>query len=143
MKRIIMLAALTAPLVLTGGLAAAQGTKPVTSGAVIRGLTLDGPVGTAGKPAAATCDFSKDEVGQAGRLTGSSVNCGPGGTKQQNIAGLPTRFNAYCVINAPVTGARVIQAPIPGDAKHCDLSGITPKDATKQFGGAVWRSVAQ
>jgi hypothetical protein len=138
MKRIFLLAALTVPMALTGGIAAAQGTKPVTTGAVIRGVTLPG-AGTPGSKAAATCDFSGEEVNQAGRMTGASVNCGPGGTTQQNIVGLPPRFNAYCVINAPVSGARLIQAPIPDDAKHCDLSGITPKDATGQFKGAIWR----
>ena len=140
MKRIIVLAVLTAPMALTGGIAAAQGTKPVTSGAVIRGLTLPGPPGVPGTSARATCKFSNDPVGQDGRLTDSSVNCGPGGTVQQNLVGLPAYFNAYCAINAPVKGARLIQAPIPGsNDKHCDLSGITPADATKQFKGAVWR----
>ena len=140
MKRIFLLAALTAPLVLIGGIAAAQGTKPVTSGAVIRGVTLPLPAGAPGTKAAATCNFSDEEVNQAGQMTGASVNCGPGGTTQQNLVGLPARFNAYCVTNAPLKGAaRLIQAPIPDDARHCDLSAITPKDATGQFGGAIWR----
>jgi len=138
MKRTILLAALAAPMVLAGGLAAAQGTKPVKSGAVIRGLTLPG-AGVPGTSAGATCKFSNDPVGPHGRLTEASVNCGPGGTVQQNILGLPAYFNAYCAINAPVKGARLIQATIPGNANHCDLSGITPADATKQFKGAVWR----
>jgi hypothetical protein len=146
MKRIFLLAVLTAPMVLTGGLAAAQnGTKPVKSGAVIRGLTLPG-VGIPGDPTGTTCDFSREEVNQAGQMTGASVNCGPDGTTQQNIIGLPLFLNAYCETKAPLKGAaRLIQAPIPakpgspGNANHCDLSGITPKDATGQFKGAVWR----
>ncbi len=141
MKRIILIAALTAPMVLTGGLAAAQvGTQPVTSGAVIRGVTLAGPAGAAGTSAGpTTCDFSGEEVNQTGQMTGASVNCGANGTLQQNIVGLPARFNAYCATNAPPAGARLIPAPLPDDARHCDLSGITPKDATAQFGGAKWR----
>jgi hypothetical protein len=141
MKRIFLLATLIAPMVLTGGLAAAQnGTKPVESGAVIRGLTLPGG-GNPGDSTGTTCDFSKEEVNQAGQMTGASVNCGPGGTLQQNIAGLPVFLNAYCETKAPLKGAaRLIQAPIPpANPNHCDLSGITPKDATGQFGGAVWR----
>ncbi|MEA2944382.1 MAG: rhizosphere induced protein [Bradyrhizobium sp.] len=139
MKRTILCAALIAPMVLTGGIAVAQGTKPVTSGAVIRGVTLAGPVGAPGSKAAATCDFSGEQVNQNGRMTGASVNCGAGGTTQQNIVGLPARFNAYCAISAPPKGGRLIAAPVPDDARHCDLSGITPKDATGQFKGAVWR----
>lgn len=139
MKRIILLAVLTAPMVLGGDLAAAQGTKPVKSGAVIRGLILPGPPGPPGTSAQATCKFSNDPVGPHGRLTEASVNCGPGGTVQQNLLGLPGNFNAYCAINAPVSGARLIQASISGNANHCDLSGITPKEATKLFKGAVWR----
>jgi hypothetical protein len=140
MKRIFFLAALMAPMALSDFAAAQGGTKPVESGAVIRGLTLPLPVGVPGTKAAATCNFSDEAVDQAGRMTGASVNCGPGGTTQQNLAGLPARFNAYCVTNAPLKGvARLIPAPIPEDARHCDLSGITPKDATGQFGGAIWR----
>jgi hypothetical protein len=139
MKRIFLLAALTAPMVLTAGIAAAQGTKPVKSGAVIRGLTLPG-VGVPGTSTGTTCDFSGEDVNQAGQMTGASVNCRPGGTTQQNIIGLPLFLNAYCVTNAPLKGAaRLIQAPVPGNANHCDLSAITPKDATGQFKGAIWR----
>ncbi len=145
MRRIFLLAALMAPMLLTGGFAAAQGTKPVKSGAVIRGLTLPG-VGVPGTSTGTTCNFSGEEVNQAGQMTGASVNCGPDGTLQQNIVGLPLFLNAYCVTKAPLKGAaRLIQAPVPpspgnpGNANHCDLSGITPKDATGQFKGAVWR----
>jgi hypothetical protein len=72
-------------------------------------------------------------------MTGASVNCRPGGNLATTLPGLPGRFDAYCIINAPVKSARVIQAPMPDNANHCDLSGITPKDATGQFKGAVWR----
>jgi hypothetical protein len=139
MNRNILLAALAVPMVLTVDVAAARGTKPVKTGMVIRGQTLPPPVGAPGTSTGMPCDFSGDPVDAHGRLTDSSVNCGPGGTLPQNIVGLPVRFNAYCVIKAPVKSARLIQAPIQGDAKHCDLSGITPKDAMGQFKGAVWR----
>jgi hypothetical protein len=139
MKRNILLAALTVPLVLMAVSADAQGTKPVKTGVVIRGVTLSMPAGGPGTPAGATCDFSNDPVGQHGRLEGSSVNCAPGGTLQGTLFGLPGRFNAYCVVHAPVTGARLIESPIPDDPNHCDLSGITPKSATRQFKGARWR----
>jgi hypothetical protein len=133
---------LSIALALIAGVAAAEGTKPVTTGKVIRGLTLPPPPGAPGTPTGTTCDYSNentDPVDQNGTLTGSSVNCGPDGTLAQNLVGLPARFNAYCVIDAPVKSGRLIQASLPGDANHCDLSGIKPKDATGQFNGAVWR----
>jgi hypothetical protein len=139
MKRRILLAVIAVPIILTVGNADAKGVKPVTSGAVIRGVTLPPPASGTGTSTGKTCDFSGDPVDQHGRLEGSSVNCAPGGTLPQNLVGLPARFNAYCVITAPVKSARLIQSPIPGDDNHCDLSGITPKDATRQFKGAVWR----
>ncbi|POF31772.1 protein rhiC [Roseibium marinum] len=118
---------------------AQAGTKPVTSGVVIRGVTLGGPRGVAGTSTGKQCDFSGEEVNQSGRMTGASVNCRPGGNLANTLAGLPARFDAYCAINAPVKSARLIQAAVPGNANHCDLSGITPKDATGQFKGAIWR----
>ena len=138
MKRIFLLAALTVPIVLIGGFAAAQDTRQVDTGAVIRGLSLPG-AGAPGTSTGTTCDFSRDDINQAVRLTGASVNCGPGGTTKQNISGLSPYLNAYCVVNAPVKSARLIRTPIPGNPNHCDLSAITPKDATQQFKGAVWR----
>lgn len=119
----------------------AGGTQPVTSGAVIRGVTLPGPPGLPGTSTGKTCDFSGEEVNQAGKMTGASVNCKPGGTEPQVLAGLPNRFNAYCVITDAknLKSARLIQAPKPDNQNHCDLSEITPKDATEQFKGAVWR----
>lgn len=111
----------------------------VTTGKVIRGVTLPGPAGPAGTSTGKTCDFSGEEVNQSGNMTGASVNCRANGTLPQVLVGLPVRFNAYCAITAPVKSARLITAPVPGNANHCDLSGITPKDATGQFGGAVWR----
>jgi hypothetical protein len=101
MRRAFFLTAMVAPLALTSDLAAAQGTKPVTTGKVIRGLTLPPPPGAPGTSTGTTCDFSGDPVDQNGRLTGSSVNCKPDGTLPQTLAGLPARFNAYCVIDAP------------------------------------------
>jgi rhizosphere induced protein len=141
MKRIFLLAALTAPMVLTDGLAAAQGTKPVKSGAVVRGLTLT-PLDPPAKPGMSTgftCDFSGDAVGPGGELEDASVNCKPGGDLKKTMKGLPARFNAYCETNAPVSGARLIQSSRKDNKNHCSLSGITPKKATEEFGGAVWR----
>jgi len=119
----------------------AGGVTPVTTGAVIRGVTLPLPVGVPGTSTAKMCDFSGEEVNQAGKMTGASVNCSPGGSAPHVLFGLPARFNAYCVVDSAknVKGARILAAPIPGDANHCDLSGISPKNATGQFKGAVWR----
>ncbi len=139
MKR-ILLTALTASMLLAHGSAGAQGTKAVTSGFVIRGLTVGGG-GTTGTPIGngRTCDFSRDPVSQTGHLEGSSVNCAPNGTLQGTMFGLAANFTAYCAMKAPVRGARLIQAPLPDNPNHCDLSGITPKDATQQFKGAYWK----
>ncbi|WP_261331488.1 hypothetical protein [Rhizobium leguminosarum] len=109
--------------------------KPVETGVVIRGVTLAGPVGNPGTSTGKTCDFSGEPVDPSGRLEGASVNCRPNGTRANTSPRLPARFNAYCMINAPVKRARLIQAARPENANHCDLSGITPKDATGQFGG--------
>lgn len=140
------LTAILSPVLISIGLltaisAHAGGVTPVTSGAVIRGVTLPPPVGAPGTPTAKECDFSDEEVNQAGKMTGASVNCSPGGSEADVLVGLPARFNAYCVISDAkrVKGARILQAPVPGDANHCDLSGISRKDATGQFKGAVWR----
>lgn len=111
----------------------------VTTGKVIRGVTLPGPAGAPGTSTGRTCDFADEEVNQSGKMTGASVNCRAGGTTPQVLAGLPIRFNAYCVIDAPVKSARLITSGMPGNANHCDLSGITINDATGQFKGAVWR----
>ncbi|MGG7539856.1 protein rhiC [Rhizobium sp. Nf11,1] len=115
------------------------GVNPVTTGVVIRGVTLAGPVGAPGTPTGKTCDFSGEPVDPSGRMEGASVNCRPNGNLANTLLGLPARFNAYCMIQAPVKSARLIQASRPDNANHCDLSGITPKDATGQFRGAVWR----
>ncbi len=49
-------------------------------------------------------------------MTGASVNCRPDGNFANTIQGLPTRFDAYCVVNAPVKSARLIQATRPDNA---------------------------
>ncbi|SCB39910.1 hypothetical protein GA0061100_12120 [Rhizobium hainanense] len=118
---------------------AKAGVTPVDTGVVIRGVTLSGPVGAPGTSTGKTCDFSGEPVDPSGRMLGASVNCKPSGNLATTLPGLPARFNAYCVIKAPVKSARVLQASVPDNPNHCDLSGITPKDATGQFGGAVWR----
>ncbi len=118
---------------------AGAGVTPVETGVVIRGVTLAGPVGAPGTSTGKTCDFSGEPVNPSGRMEGASVNCRPNGSFATTLPGLPARFNAYCMIKAPVKSARVLQASVPDNPNHCDLSGITPKDATGQFGGAVWR----
>jgi rhizosphere induced protein len=115
------------------------GVTPVTTGVVIRGVTIGGPAGAQGTPTGEVCSFGTEEVGIDGRMLGASVNCRPGGNLANTLQGLPPRFDAYCVINAPVKSAWVIEADVPGNPNHCDLSGITPKDATGQFKGSVWR----
>jgi hypothetical protein len=121
----------------------ADGAKPVTTGKLIRGVTLavpPGPAPVAGQSTGKPCDFTKEEVNPTGQITGASVNCLPGGTAAQVLEGLPPRFNAYCVIDASaLKSARVLQAAVPDNANHCDLSGIKPADAAGQFKGAVWR----
>lgn len=118
----------------------AKGVTPVTTGVVIRGVTLSGPVGASGTTTGKTCDFSDEEVNQAGKMTGASVNCQRGGDVAQVIEGLPSRFNAYCTLGAKdLKSVRLLEASVPGNKNHCDLSGITRKDATGQFKGAVWR----
>lgn len=112
---------------------------PVKTGVVIRGVTVGGPAGASGTKTGTVCNFSQEEVGIDGRMLGASVNCRPNSDLAQTLPGLPARFDAYCVMNAPVKSARVIQADVPGNPNHCDLSGITPKDATGQFKGAIWR----
>jgi hypothetical protein len=117
----------------------AGGVTPVTKGVVVRGVNAPGPVGVPGTSAGKTCDFSREDVNQAGKMTGASVNCNTNGAPTQVLVGLPITFNAYCFTKAPPKSARLLKAPVSGNANHCDLSGITPKDATGQFGGAVWR----
>lgn len=124
--------------------ALADGKDPVTTGAVIRGVTLPGPAGAKGTDTGSRCNFDSEETDSRGKMTGASVNCKAGGTEKNVLAGLPSRFNAYCVLTAPVKGARLIPDPETkkgggGNKNHCDLSGITPQDAQGQFGRAVWR----
>lgn len=118
----------------------AGGVVPVTTGVVIRGLTLGGAPAP-GQKTGHTCDFSREDVDQAGRMTDASVQCRPGGTYADTVAGLAANFTAYCIIDAKRLpgGARLIAAPVPGNANHCSLSAVAPKDATGFFGGATWR----
>ncbi len=116
------------------------GVVPVTTGVVIRGLTLGGaPV--PGQKTGHTCDFSRESLDQTGRMTDASVQCRPGGTYADTVTGLAGNFTAYCMIDAKRLpgGARLIAASVPGNANHCSLSAVTPKDATGFFGGATWR----
>lgn len=117
--------------------AAAGPVKPVTTGKVVRGVTLPGPPGPAGTSTGKQCDFSGESVSQTGHLEDASVNCG-----SDDVAGLvrtlPARFNAYCVADVSRLGGRLIKAELPDNRNHCSLSAITPKDATQKFGGALW-----
>lgn len=124
--RIALLAATIA-----GAATAAAAQTPVKTGIVVRGVNGDLP---------RTCDFSREEVDQSGRMTGASVQCKKDGTLKQVLAHLPTTFSAYCQVSASdLGGARLITAPLADDPEHCDLSAITPKDAQRRFGGAVQR----
>ncbi len=112
----------------------------VTTGVVVRGVNAPPPTGPAGTPNRRTCDFSREEVDQAGRMTGASVQCLAGGTLQQVLANLPATFNSYCVVDASrLKGARLITAKLSDNPEHCDLSAMTPKDAQQRFGGGKWR----
>jgi len=138
-----MITRLFTALLACAALGPAAAAGPVSTGVVTRGVTLTGPPGAPGTKVSPgkMCDFSAEDVDQNGRMTGASVQCKAGGAVPGTNAGLPARFNAYCVVPAPRLpgGARLITAPIPGDANHCDLSAMKPGDATQQFGGAFWR----
>ncbi|WP_309644169.1 hypothetical protein [Phenylobacterium sp.] len=116
------------------------GVVPVTTGVVIRGLSMPG-IPAPGQKTGRTCDFSREDVDQNGRMTDASVQCQPGGTYASTIGGLAPPFTAYCMIDAKRLpgGARLIPAPVSGNANHCSLSAVKPKDATGFFGGATWR----
>lgn len=137
------LAALAAVTVLAAGPAAAE---VVTTGVVLRGITLPGPAGASGTVVSPgkTCSFSDDPQDGNGRLTGSSVQCRKNGVVDNTIGGLPQRFNAYCKVSAGnlPSNSRLITDAItrpPRNANHCDLSGAKAKDANGAFGGAIWR----
>ncbi|UYO45983.1 protein rhiC [Rhodopseudomonas palustris] len=125
----IRIALLAATMAVIATAAAAQ--TPVKTGIVVRGVNGDLP---------RTCDFSREEVDQSGRMTGASVQCKKDGTLREVLAHLPATFNAYCQVRAAdLGGARLITAPLADNPEHCDLSAITPKDAQRRFGGAVQR----
>ncbi len=120
----------------------ADGGKPVESGVVIRAVNVSGPAGTPHTKAPAQCDFSREEIRQDGKMTGASVNCRPRGDRRQVLEGLPATFNAYCIVEASRLKGRLIQAPVRQPSRndnHCDLSAVSPKDATSAFGTAYWR----
>jgi len=133
------LAAMTAFAVFAAGPGAAQ--TVVSTGVVVRGVTVPGAGVPGHKVPGRTCDFDDEVTYPNGRMTGASVQCHAGGNLANTLPGLPGRFNAYCVVEAKtLKGApRLITAAIPGNDNHCDLSGITPKDATGRFGGAIWK----
>ena len=142
MKKIetVFVGALAAACLLAVPAARADGTKPVTSGAVIRGVTLTG-AGTSGASASAACDFSGESV-TGGKMDDASVNCKPNAPDVKTVLkGLPARFNAYCVISSAssLKTGRLIQSSMPDNANHCSLSDLKPSDAQSKFGTAVWR----
>lgn len=126
------------------GIARPAVADDVKNGVVIRGLTIPPsdqvppPRRISGQSTTFMCDFSGEDLVQ-NNLEDASVNCKPNGDLSSTLKWLPARFNAYCLVNAPVKSARLIQAPVKDNANHCSLSGITPADATSQFGGSVWR----
>ena len=125
----IRIALLAATIAATATAVAAE--ERVARGIVVRGVNGDLP---------RTCDFSREEVDQSGRMTGASVQCKKDGTLREVLAHLPATFNAYCQVRAAdLGGARLITAPLADNPEHCDLSAITPKDAQRRFGGAVQR----
>lgn len=131
------LAATAALALLTAAPAVAD---PVSTGVVIRGVTVPGNGVSGAMVPGRTCDFSGEETTQTGHMTGASVQCRTQGNLTTTLPGLPQRFNAYCVMQARnLGGARLIEAPRDENANHCDLSGMTPADATQRFGGATWR----
>jgi hypothetical protein len=137
--RLQTLSVLSVLALCAAGSAAAQ----VTTGVVVRGLSA-GPRPPGVNPGdplnpGRTCDFSREEVDHNNRMTGASVQCHANGNVGNTIPGLAVNFTAYCVVNANRVGGRVIAAAVPGNANHCDLSGITRAQATSNFGGAKWR----
>lgn len=87
-----------------------------------------------------TCDCSREDVDGADHMTDASVLCLAGGNVASTIPRMAANFTAYCVMDAKhLDGARVITAPMRGNANHCLLSGMKPKAATDAFGGAKWR----
>lgn len=140
--RLKTLTAVAAVALFAAGSAAAQ--TVVSTGVVLRGLTVNPvpvPAPAQGTPVnpGRTCDFSREEVDQNGRMTGASVQCRAGGNVANTVPGMAANFTAYCVIDASRLRGRLITAAVPGNANHCDLSGVTRSDATGQFGGAKWR----
>ena len=120
------------------GFAGAAVAEPVTTGVLIRGLTVPG-AGTPGQQIPnTTCAFD-DAVDKHGKLEHASVQCRKNGDLKSTLKGLPRRFNAYCHVERRRVGGRVITDPQKLNANHCLLSGVTPADAHRLFGKAVWR----
>jgi hypothetical protein len=144
MNRIFVIAAASAALA-----ASAAAAAPVTTGVVVRGLSIAIPVGAAAgapntpvAPQRNCMNFTREDVDIHGRMTGASVQCRAGGSAQTTVPGLPPTFNAYCMVDAKKAkseGGHLITAAMPGNANHCDLSGIKPKAAANLFGQAYWR----
>lgn len=132
-------------LALVAALAAAAAgsaaAAPVTTGVAIRGVTLGG-VSTGHDKLVSplqSCDFSNEDVDDKGKLEHASVQCKKDSTLSGTKPGLPTRFDAYCVVDVSKLGGRVIADPIKGNANHCLLSGIKPSEAQTKFTNAHWR----
>jgi hypothetical protein len=124
------------------GFAGAALAEPVTTGVLIRGITVPG-AGTSGQQIPnTTCSFDNEDVDERGAMEHASVQCKKNSDEATTRRGLPARFNAYCVVDRSRVGGRVITDPEKGPPRndnHCLLSGVKPADAHRAFGKAVWR----
>lgn len=120
------------------GFAGTALAEPVTTGVLIRGITVPG-AGTSGQQIPnTTCAFD-DAVDGRGELEHASVQCRKNGDLKSTLKGLPRRFNAYCLVDRSRVGGRVLTDPEKTNANHCLLSGVKPAEAHRLFGKAVWR----
>lgn len=113
----------------------------VITGFFIRGIQINGRDGVPGQRAGQGCSFVGQQVNQAGRMEDASVNCRSGGTLADTLRGLPEHFNAYCMIAAgkATKSWSLLPAERDGNKNHCLLSNVSPADATRIFGQAIWR----
>ena len=83
--------------------------------------------------------FGKEDLDGDDRLTDASVNCIEGETDTNLImAGMPASMHAYGFRTASAEkiiqkGGRVMKAEIKGNPNHCQIFGLSLKDATNLF----------
>lgn len=83
--------------------------------------------------------FSKEDLDQNDRLMEASVNCIEGVDNiSQIMAGMPNSMFQYGIRSATVEkiiqkGGRVMKAPVPGNPNHCQIFGLSLKDANNLF----------